>query len=267
MIDPRTRLFLLLCAGVLAISLEGPLALGLFTLACASPLLLMRVPGRWWRRGLVGVLTIVWSTVLSQGLFYAEQPRVSVASLGPLHLYREGLAWGLTQSLRFVGLSLAGIALAVSTPPDRLHVALLRLRLPFGLALMATTALRFLPVVAEELLVVRTARAHRGRPAWKRAPWRWLALEIGLLRPVVARAWRRAQNLAESLDARGFDPLARRSVRRPLRLTAIDGVLLVGGALLTTAIASARLLFLLYTSETWYAPALRPLYGFVRSWF
>ncbi|RME24825.1 MAG: hypothetical protein D6798_10315, partial [Deltaproteobacteria bacterium] len=124
MLDPRTRLGLLLCAGLLAISLESPTALGVFALACASPLLAMRVPRRWWGRGLLTVLALVWSTVLSQGLFYAEQPRVSLGHLGPLHLYREGVTWGLTQSLRFVGLSLAGIAVAVSTPPDRLHAAL-----------------------------------------------------------------------------------------------------------------------------------------------
>jgi len=264
--DPRTRLGLLSCVGMLAICLDAPMSLALLAGCCVLPLIWLRVSAVWWRRGLVAVLTVVWSTVISQGLFYAEQPRVSLLQLGPLHLYREGVVHGLAQSLRFIALSLAGIGLTVSTPPDRLYAALLALRVPFGLALMASTALRFLPELGEQMQVVRRARRHRGRPAWQRAPWRWLALEVALLRPVVARAWRRAQRLAESLDARGFDPVAPRAVRRPLRMRAGDWVVLWAAGVVSSGVVTARLLYLLYTSETWYWPALRPLYGFTRNW-
>ena len=264
--DPRARLALLFAAGALAITLERPLALGGFALGCALPLLFVGLDRRWLVRGVVAVLTIVWSTSLSQALFYAEQPRVPLLQIGPLTLWREGLRYGLAQSLRFVGLSLAGIAVAVSTPPDRLHAALRALRVPFGLALMAATALRFLPEITRELRTVRRARAARGRPVWRRGPLDWLRLELALLRPVVARAWRRAHNLAESLDARGFDPTAPRTERRPLRLRPRDWAALTGAALLCGPAGAGRLLYLLYTSETWYHPALRPLYGFVRAW-
>ena len=238
----------------------------LFALLCAVPLLWVRPDRTWLRRGALAILAIVWSTVLSQGLFYADQPRVSLGHIGPLHLYREGVTYGLAQSMRFVGLSLGGIALAVSTPPDRLFAALVRLRVPFGLALMAATALRFLPAVGQEALIVRQARAARGRPTWRRSPIAWLALEVSLLRPIVARSWRRAQNLAESLDARGFDPLAGRTLRRPLRMRAADWTLLLAAAGVSLSILTARILYALYTAEAVYFPGLRPLYGFVRTW-
>ena len=253
-------------AGILAISLERPESLLVFALVCALPLLWVGTDRKWLRRGGIAVLAIIWSTVLSQGLFYANQPRVSLGHLGPLHLYREGVTYGLAQSMRFVGLSLGGIALAISTPPDRLFAALVRLRVPFGLALMAATALRFLPEIAREALTVRQARAARGRDTWRRGPVAWLALEVGLLRPIIARSWRRAQNLAESLDARGFDPLAERTWRRPLRMRLLDWSLLGAAATLSMAIASARILYVLYTAEAFYHPSLRPLYGLVRTW-
>jgi energy-coupling factor transporter ATP-binding protein EcfA2/energy-coupling factor transporter transmembrane protein EcfT len=265
-LDPRTRLGLISAAGILAISLERPESLLVFALVCALPLLWVGMDRTWLRRGLLAVAAIIWSTVLSQGLFYADQPRVSLGHLGPLHLYREGVAYGLAQSMRFVGLSLAGLALAISTPPDRMFAALVRLRVPFGLALMAATALRFLPEIGREALTVRAARAARGRPAWRRGPAAWLALEVGLLRPIVARSWRRAQNLAESLDARGFDPLAPRSWRRPLVMRAADWSLLGAATALSLTVAAARVLYALYTAEAIYIPALRPLYGFVRTW-
>lgn len=264
--DPRTRLGLVLCVGTLAVTLEHPLALGVLCGVSLTGVALARVDPRWWRRGLVVVAALVWSTVLSQGLFYGEEPRIAVLDLGPLALYREGIAHGLAQSLRFVAVALAGLALSVSTPPDRMYAALLRLRVPFGLALMTVTALRLLPDIARDILLVRGARSQRGREVWRRSPWAWLSLEVSLLRPVVARCWRRAHNLAESLDARGFDPVAPRRLRRPLRFGALDGVVLVGAGALTAAAVFARLSFALYTSDTWYHPALRPVYALVRDW-
>ena len=264
--DPRTRIVLILAAGVAAISLESAFALGVLTLICVLPLIALRVSWAWWRRGLVVVLALVWSTSLSQGLFYAEQPRVALVSLGPLTIWEEGITWGLAQSLRFVAVALAGIALAVSTPSDRLFAALQRMKVPFGLALMASTALRLLPRIASEILTVRKARAARGRPVWKRSLWAWLVLEVSLMRPVVARSWRRAQVLAEALDSRGFDPVAPRAVRKPLAFAFWDYVLLLMGLSSAVAIAASRLAYLLYTSETLYIQALRPLYGFVRAY-
>lgn len=263
-LDPRIRLLLLLCVGTVAICLDRPSSLAALALVCALPLL--RLPSLWRRRAALVVLAVIWSTVMSQGLFYAEQPRVPLFTVGPVSVWREGVQHGLVQSLRFVSMALTGLSVAVSTAPDRLHAALLRLRMPFGLALMASTSLRLLPELADELMTVRRARARRGRPAHHRAPWAWLALELGMLRPVVARSVRRARTLAESLDARGFDPLAPRAVWRPLRMGALDWAALGSGLGLTLALVTVRLLTLLYASDTWYSPSLRPLYGFVGDW-
>ena len=79
MIDPRARLLLIVNVGLLAVTLERPLSLGLLALAAAAPLVISPPPARWFVRGVLMVVGIVWSTVLSQGLFYAEQPRVALS--------------------------------------------------------------------------------------------------------------------------------------------------------------------------------------------
>lgn len=264
--DPRTRLGLLALAGILAPTLSSPWSLGLLVVLCALPLVFMGVERRWWVRGAVSVAAVIWSTALSQGLFYSEQPRVALVSLGPLVLWREGVFWGLVQSLRFVALTVAGLAVATSTPPDRLHLALRQLRVPFGLSFLAVTALRFVPEVARSWQVVRRARARRGRPVWQRTPWAWLQLEVSLLRPVVATTLRRARALAETLDARGFDPIAARTPRRPLVMHPWEPALLVFAASITAAAVLARVLWVLYTEGLVYVPQLRGLYGFIRAW-
>jgi energy-coupling factor transport system permease protein len=264
--DPRARLVALFCLGVAVLCLEGAVALGL--VAAASVLAALAQPAmRGWRLRLLGAAALLmWTTAVSQGLFYATWPRTPLAHLGPIVLYREGLVHGVVQALRFVTLLSAGLAVALSTSADRLLAGLLALGVPYGLAMMGATALRFVPVVGEEALAVRRARARRGRPVWARSPWAWLTLEAQLLRPVAARAIRRARALAESLETRGFHPTAPRAVRRPLHMTAGDRALLGAVLVVTAALVVARGLYLLYGLELWYAPGLRPLYAFVRGW-
>lgn len=262
--DVPARILALAAVGVAALVLDRPVSLGLLAAAClAAALIPRRMAG--WRLRLVGTLLLLaWSTALSQGLFYAGQPRTPFA-VGPVTLWREGFAHGLVQSLRFGAVACAGLALAVSTPTERLTEALVRLRVPWGLALMATTALRFVPIVGSEVLATRRARSRRGRPLWRRWPWHWAREEAALLRPVAARALRRARSLAETLDARGFHPTA------PRRLAGVGRVMrerlpAIVFASLTTLAVGARAAFILYGAEIVYLPALRPLYAWVRAW-
>ena len=264
--DPRTRLALLACVGLLAVSLDRPGALGVLCALCGLPLLGLRLPARRWAQGAAAIAAVVWGTVLSQGLFYAGLPRVALLELGPLTIWREGVTWGLVQSLRMVATLLAGIAVASSTPPDRLHAALRSVRVPDGLAFLAASALRAVPETARALATVRRARRRRGRPTWKRSPWAWLRLEVSMLRPVVASALRGARDQAESLDSRGFDPKARRRLRHPLTFAWWERPLLGLAFGATLAVVGMRLLYVLYTSEVVYVQALRPVYGFVRAW-
>jgi energy-coupling factor transport system permease protein len=261
--DPRTRLIIVANVGLLAVVLDHPASL--FLLAALTSLPFFLRPQHLKTAAMIAV-AVVWSTVLAQGLFYSAEPRVAWLHLGPLTLWREGVQYGLVQSLRVVAVGLAGVALSISTPPDRLYAALLKLRLPFGLALMAGTALRFVPEIGDSWRVVRRARARRGRPAHHRTPWAWLQLEISLLRPLVARALRRAWTLGESLDTRGFDPVAPRATRRPLQFGRWEPTAIVAMTSISLSAACARVVYLLYSSDSVYWPILRPVYSFVRNW-
>ena len=266
MIDPRTRILLLFYAGLLAISLEHATALGLLTGASCLALLRSGIDRKWLKTGALVVAAVVWSTTFSQALFYGAQPRTPWISIGPVVFWQEGIEHGLVQSLRLLSVTLAGLALAISTSPDRLLVAMTRLGAPESLAFLAVTALRFVPTVGGEFQSVRHARRHRGRPVWSRPLWEWLRLEVHLLRPVVARALRRARALAESLDARGYDPQAGRTSRQGDTWSQLDTWLLTFATLFVAFILKARSAYMLYTLDISYHPALGPIYGLVRHW-
>jgi energy-coupling factor transport system permease protein len=265
-LDARTRLLALAAAGLWAVVLDAPVSLGLLALSGGLAMATAPLSARSRLRIAGLVLLLVGSTTWSQGLFYGGAPRTQLFAMGPVILWREGVVHGLVQSLRLVALGLLGTAVAVSTPTDRLFAGLVSLRVPHGLAFLAVAGLRFVPVVMSEWWTVREARARRGRPVWRRAPWSALAEEMALLSPVAARAVRRSRTLAETMDCRGFDPLQPRRHRAPLRAGPLDLVVGLMLGVMTVLLLGAELLFQLYVHGLLYVPALRPLYGWIRAW-
>jgi energy-coupling factor transport system permease protein len=262
-VTARTRIVLVLGVGLLATLLER--APGLLALCGAAAVALLRTGSPWQRPVALGLAAAALSTVVSQGLFWAGAPRTPWLAVGPVVVWREGVVHGAVQSLRFVATTLAGAALALSTPPDRLASGLVALRVPGGAAFLATTALRFVPLALEEWRTVRRARARRGAAV---AAWRLdlrLVAEAAMLRPVIARAIRRSVVLAESLELRGFDP-ARAPVAPDARPGPADHAAVVGLGLVVVAVAGSRAVFWAWTRGLLTEPALRPWMGFVRWW-
>jgi energy-coupling factor transport system permease protein len=253
--------------GWLAILLDRPAAL--CALVVCSGVWLFASPIGWaWRgRAVALAALVVWTNVVGQGLFYSDLPRQALWEMGPLALYREGLVHGALQSTRMLSVTFAGLAVAVTTSPDRLFAALVRLRVPYGAAFMAVTGLRFVPLVAEEWATVRAARAERGCGRHRRNPVAWMRAEIELIRPLLIRSIRRSRTLAETLDARGFDPVVPRRVRRPLTFGVADYTTLAAAFTLVGGIGLAEAITWLYLADVYYEPALRPVYAVVRAWF
>jgi energy-coupling factor transporter ATP-binding protein EcfA2/energy-coupling factor transporter transmembrane protein EcfT len=259
-LSARTRLIIAGSLALIGLCLEGTFALSLLAIPPAA-LLLLHPRTRGYRLALLGTAgLLIWSTAISQGLFWAGWPQTPWLGI----FYREGVLHGLTQSLRFVGsLSIGGLLLA-TTGINRLLGGLGMLGVPGGLGLLGAMALRAVPMVGQELLSVRRARAMRGRPIWKRKPWAWLNEEARLLLPVVARAIRRSQALGESLDTRGFS--ASRLVIGQEPETRLDVLVMGGCCVLTATTFFLRILIVLYQLDWYYHPALRPIYGWVRAW-
>ncbi len=257
-LDPRVGVAAVAGIGVLSLVLDHPLGLGL--LSVLSALAMIRARPRWWRFALGAGVAIVWSATLSQGLFYSAHPRTPLIAVGPIALWREGLAHGLIQGLRGVAPTWAGVALAARFDSARLYQALLTVGFPSGPGFLVLAGIRFAPAMAREAAEVRAAR-NRRVPRGRR--WR---TELDLFRPLVARAVRRARVLGDSLAARGvsLDAPPRGIPLPPLRPIAC-GFLAAGGvavlALLGVEAATA-----LYLADVIYLPSLRPLYAFSRGW-
>jgi energy-coupling factor transport system permease protein len=222
----------------------------------------------------VTTLLVVWGLMFSQGLFYAQEPRHAILVLlkpnpvfkAGLKIYAQGLYHGAIQSFRIIAASLTGFAICFSTEPDQFLRGLLSVKVPFSLSFMAVSAIRFIPVVAQELATVRNAMRLKGYRPLKRGLADTIHSEIAALRPVLAGTIRRSQEIALSIQTRGFSIDGKRSSWTESALSARGVCALWGILAIVLAVALCKSVFWLYLWEVCYAPALRPLYAFVRAW-
>jgi len=217
---------------------------------------------------------LVWGAMLSQGLFYSRFPRTVLVEIWPsgrlfregLNIYTEGIQHGLFQSLRLKAVMLTGYAICFTTQPDAFFRGLTAMRVPFALSFMAVTAIRFIPVVAQEFSTVRRAMRLKGYRPFRNGIRDTLLTEVAGLRPILAGTIRRSEEVAVSIVTRGFAFGAPRTSLREQRIRPRGWALLVALATVTLSAALCKTLFWLYQQEVYYHSSLRWAYRIAREW-
>ena len=174
--------------------------------------------------------TVFWAGLFMFLFRFVTTPGQTVVTLGGIEMTWEGLAAGGVQIYRLCFLVLTSSLLTFTTSPSQLAHGLeaalrplARLGLPVREAtLVLTIALRFVPTLFEEVDKIVKAQESRGAcvrtgPVWKRAQG-WVAVFV----PLFVSAFRRAEDLAMAMEARGFRGAARRTYLHQLRLQRRD---------------------------------------------
>ena len=229
-LDPRVKLVWVVAISVAVMLLGHPVLLAGLFLVALVPWALARPPWRCFRAVSVLLGLAMASTITTQGLFYYWEPRTALLTLVPVGfpligkvtggvcVYREGLTYGAVQSLRLLTTIATGFLVVITTHPSALMLGATRLRVPPKFAFMLTVALRFLPLMIEEMqriLVAQQVRGLRLRGA------RGIACGFGLaMLPLVIGSMRRARQLALAAEVRAFR--GERTTVDELRLTGID---------------------------------------------
>jgi len=237
-LDPRAKI---LATSVLVVGLFLVNSVAGFLIFAAAVVLLVaasRVPPRTFLRLLRPVAFIVALTVLFQVFFSREG--ATLLEWGFLEVHEGGLQMGLFLALRILLLvSAAGLLTATTAPValadgiEDLLSPLRRLRFPaHEVAMMMTIALRFIPTLHEEAQKITKAQAARGADFSEGGPIRRVRAMLPVLVPLTIGAFRRADELAEAMESRGYRGGEGRSRYRELRLRARDALALAAAALI-----------------------------------
>lgn len=235
-LDPRVKL-----AGtmIFVISLFLPKSIPSLILATFFLAVIIRVskvPFAMVRRGIRPLLFIIcFSAVVN---LFCTKGHILV-QLGPLDITREGIILSAYLVIRLVYLIMGSSIMTFTTTPNQLTDGLdkalhflNRVHIPVHeLAMMMSIALRFIPILTEELDKIMKAQMSRGADFETGNLLQRAAKLIPLLVPLFISAIRRASDLALAMDARCYNGGEGRTKLKPLIYEKRDyvayGILLV----------------------------------------
>jgi len=150
-------------------------------------------------------------------------------------VYEEGVRQAILISVRLIVLIVMASLLTLTTSPLDLTDGIERLLQPatrFGfpahdLAMMMSIALRFIPTLLEEMDKIMKAQMSRGAYFDSGGLVKRTQALVPLLIPLFVSAFRRAEELALAMEARGYRGAIGRTKLRELAWTRTDGVFLV----------------------------------------
>lgn len=176
---------------------------------------------------LLRVSPLIFGIALLLGVFhlFVTHGEHVLFTFGPLTATQEGLAKGAGYFFRLAIMVLASFMLIWTTDIRELMVGLVRLGIPYRYAFAIFMALRFLPVVQQEVDAVKAAHTIRGRAA--RSPFAHrFRLWQRYLFTVIVNGLRKAESAALAIESRGFGAYPDRTYVKDFHWTII-GILLV----------------------------------------
>lgn len=208
--DPRSKLlaiFLFVFVVFLANNGITYSVLGLFTI---TVILLSRIPISFLMKGLKPILWIIVFTVILH-LFMTKEGDV-LLNLGWLKIYEGGVEQGLFISLRLLFLIMFTTLLTLTTTPIEITDGMESLLSPFKrigvpaheLALMMSISLRFIPTLMQETEKIMKAQTARGVDFSDGPIRERMKAIVPMLVPLFISAFRRAEDLALAMEARGY---------------------------------------------------------------
>jgi energy-coupling factor transport system permease protein len=183
------------------------------------------------------VAFIVALTVVFQVFFSREG--ATLFEWGSVEVHEGGLRMGFFLALRILLLvSMAGLLTATTAPValadglEDLLSPLKMLRFPaHEVAMMMTIALRFIPTLHEEAQKITRAQAARGADFSEGGLLGRIRAMLPVLVPLTIGAFRRADELAEAMESRGYRGGEGRTRYRDLRFRLRDALALAAAAL------------------------------------
>ena len=205
-------------------------------LLCGLELLVMRltkIPINYFIKSLKPIIFFIVLTFFLQVCFN-HQGNV-IFSLGPLKIYDKGLNLGLYMSIRLIIVVIISTLLTLTTRPSDLTLALESLFKPLGrigipvaeIALMISIALRFIPTLFEETQKILKAQASRGVDISEGNFKDKVIQLISLLVPLFILSFKRADELANAMEVRGYVPGRPRTSINQLRWRIPDTILIL----------------------------------------
>lgn len=208
-LDPRMK-FLYVCAMFVAAIIFWEILPLIFLFLLPIPFVLMAGVQKEWLRSLRGAIflaSFIFLVNIASKFFFSGYV-----------LTGADLENAAAMTLRFIVLVEAFSVFFLTTSPDHLGLALEQTHVPYEFAFAFTTAVRFVPVLAEEAQTIMDAQKARGLELEKGGFLKRIRNYVPVLIPLIVSAIRRSLELAEAMESRAWGATKKRTNLYALRL-------------------------------------------------
>lgn len=187
-----------------------------------------KVPFRYIVKGLKSLLMIMIFAVVFN-VFFAAGEHV-LFEYGIIHITVEGLRNAAFLAIRLIFLVIGSSLMTFTTTPTQLTDAIEKVLGPLNkvkvpvheIAMMMSIALRFIPILMEELDKIMKAQTARGADFESGKLMQRVKALVPILVPLFISAFRRANDLAMAMEARCYRGGEGRTKMKPLVYTELD---------------------------------------------
>lgn len=228
-LDPRTKLFLTLVFIVSVFVAQTWYAYIAVFVYVAAILLISLVPLRISLRSVKGVLFLVLFTAVLNILFFKSGKVLLDLKFTQITL--GGILFAAKTGVRLMLLAIGAAMLTFTTTPVQLTDGLESILSPFkkilpvhDIALIMSITLRFIPILMEEVNKIMMAQKARGACFDNGNVWKRAKALLPVLIPLFISAFRRAEELAQAMDARCYNATPNRTKMKELKFSYRDPV-------------------------------------------
>ena len=225
-LDPRIKFIYVIAIFIIAIIFWELIPLIVLFIIQIPFVVLAGVKREWLRsmRGGAFLATIIFITNFAVAYF---------AGRGLAEILENAIAL----TLRFIVLIESFSIFFLTTSPDHLGLALEQTGMPYEFCFAFTTAVRFVPVLAEEAQTIMDAQKARGLELERGNFLKRIRNYIPILIPLIVSAIRRSLELAEAMESRAWGATKKRTNLYVLKMHKNDFILIaITIGILATAI-------------------------------
>lgn len=230
-LDARVKLILVFCILILVFIWNNPLHLGLLVLAIIVLSLIAGLTFKYLFKLILITFPFGLILILMHGFFnrwFGETP-----ILGPLPdsfpliggwftMYLEGTLYGLGMAFRTYALMLAMPMVISTTDMNKLVLGLIDYKVPYKITFVFTMALRFAPMLLEELAAIRDAQALRGLDLKKMNIIKRVRVSAAMIVPLILGTMTKSTQLEIALQAKAFSGSNDRTYLYSIKMTPFD---------------------------------------------
>lgn len=245
-IDARIKILVTLLFMISVFFIVSYTAFAFMFLLVIVVIAVSHVPYRIVGKTIEGILFLLIFTAIIN-IFFTSSGNVLVSiPLGKsvINITDQGINFAIKMACRFTLLVVGSSLLTLTTTPTELTDALEYLLRPLklvkvpvhDLAIIMSIALRFIPGLVEETDKIMMAQKARGANLDSGNLFKKIKAMLPVLIPLFVSAFRRADELADALDARCYNASSTRTKLKVFKIKATDILAFVGFAAIMTAI-------------------------------